>query len=126
MPRTPEQRPPPHPLAATAPGCAAGAPGTVEVMDTPILQQTGPEHFELLLGDGRRRALSLAHHTRRGLGLIGVPPLQVATEAVRILQERGEVLDADPTGAPPESVLDLGAAIGRDPAGFEELRMRLS
>lgn len=94
-------------------------------MDAPILQQTGPESFELLLGDGRRRQLRLAHHTRRGLGLTGVPPLHVATEAVRILEERGplpEVLDAG-DGQP---VLDLGAAVGRDPSGFEELRMRLS
>lgn len=94
-------------------------------MDTPTLQQTGPEQFELFLGDGRRRALALAHHTRRGLGLTGVPPLQVATEAVRILQERGESLDVDHSAAS-DAVLDLGAAVGRDPAGFEELRMRLS
>jgi hypothetical protein len=93
-------------------------------MDAPILQQTGPESFDLLLGDGRRRQLRLAHHTRRGLGLTGVPPLHVATEAVRILEERGplpEVLHGDHA-----QVIDLGAAIGRDPAGFEELRMRLS
>lgn len=94
-------------------------------MDTPLLQQTGPESFELLAGDGRRRALTLAHHTRRGLGLFGVPPLQVATEAVRILQERGEgpeIVGAEGDGGP----LDLGAAVGRDPFGFEELRVRLS
>ncbi len=95
-------------------------------MDAPILQQTGPEHFELFLGDGRRRTLTLAHHTRRGLGLTGVPPLQVATEAVRILQERGDALEAAVTPGEPTPALDLGAAVGRDPAGFEELRMRLS
>jgi hypothetical protein len=94
-------------------------------VDEPLLHQTGPESFELLLGDGRRRALRLAHHTRRGLGLHGVPPLHVATEAVRILQERGATLaelGGDAEGRP----LDLGSAVGRDPAGFEELRMRLS
>lgn len=95
-------------------------------MDAPILQQTGPERFELFLGDGRRRTLTLAHHTRRGLGLTGVPPLQVATEAVRILQERGDALEAAVMPGEPAPPLDLGAAVGRDPAGFEELRMRLS
>lgn len=95
-------------------------------MEPPILQQTGPEDFVLLRGDGRQRRLQLAHHTRRGLGLLGVPPLQVATEAVRILQERGAPLDAERAGGAPDAVLDLGAAVGQDPAGFEELRMRLS
>ena len=88
-------------------------------METPTLVQTGPETFELLLGDGDRRALTLAHHTRRGLGLTGVPPLHVATEAVRILLDRGEVLHGD-------GELDLGPALGRDPSGFEELRVRLA
>ena len=95
-------------------------------MDAPVLQQTGPETFVLLLGDGRRRDLRLAHHTRRGLGLTGVPPLQVATEAVRILQERGAPLERGQQAAGAGEPLDLGAAVGRDPAGFEELRMRLS
>jgi hypothetical protein len=81
--------------------------------------QTGPESFTLLLGDGAPREVRLAHHTRRGLGLAAVPPLQVATEAVRILQERGASLAGD-------GVLDLGAAVGQDPAGMEELRMRLA
>lgn len=88
-------------------------------MDTPTLLQTGPERFELLLGDGHRRVLTLAHHTRRGLDLTGVPPLQVATEAVRILLDRGEPLHGD-------GVLDLGPALGRDPLAFEELRVRLA
>ena len=95
-------------------------------MDAPIIQQTGPESFELLLGDGRRRLLRLAHHTRRGLGLLGVPPLHVATEAVRILQERGEPLEGNGQVEAEREQLDLGAAVGRDPAGFEELRVRLS
>lgn len=88
-------------------------------MEPVTVIQTGPETFDLLLGDGRVRALRLAHHTRRGLGLSGVPPLQVATEAVRILLERGAPLEGD---AP----LDLGPALGRDPVGFEELRARLA
>ncbi len=83
------------------------------------LLQTGPETFDLLLGDGRVRQLRLAQHTRRGLGLTGIPPLQVATEIVAILSERGEVLEG-------EEPLDLGPALGRDPAGFEELRVRLA
>ncbi|TVP71221.1 MAG: hypothetical protein EA340_04910 [Nitriliruptor sp.] len=95
-------------------------------MDAPIIQQTGPESFELLLGEGQRCTLRLAHHTRRGLGLHGVPPLHVATEAVRILQERGERLDGNGEGGTEREEFDLGAAVGRDPAGFEELRMRLS
>ena len=88
-------------------------------MEPPTLVQTGPDTFDLLLGDGRVRALRLAHHTRRGLGLTGIPPLQVATEMVRILLERGAPLDGD-------GPLDLGPALGRDPAGFEELRVRLA
>ncbi len=95
-------------------------------MEPPILQQTGPEDFVLFRGDGRQQRLLLAHHTRRGLGLHGVPPLQVATEAVRILQERERPLEAASATGAPDAVLDLGAAVGRDPAGFEELRMRLS
>lgn len=88
-------------------------------MEPPTLIQTGPDTFELLLGGGRVRELRLAHHTRRGLGLTGIPPLQVATEVVRILSERGEALEGD-------GPLDLGPALGRDPAGFEELRVRLA
>ncbi len=88
-------------------------------MEPPTLIQTGPDTFDLLLGDARVRELRLAHHTRRGLGLAGIPPLQVATEAVRILLERGEALDGD-------EPLDLGPALGRDPVGFEELRVRLA
>lgn len=95
-------------------------------MDHPILHQTGPESFELLLGDGHRRPVRLAHHTRRGLGLTGVPPLQVATEAVRILAERGPLEEVLVVAGEAAEALDLGAAVGRDPAGFEELRMRLS
>jgi hypothetical protein len=88
-------------------------------MEPPSLIQTGPDTFDLLLGDGRVRVVRLAHHTRRGLGLTGTPPLQVATEVVRILLERGETLAGD-------GPLDLGPALGRDPAGFEELRVRLA
>jgi hypothetical protein len=88
-------------------------------MEAWTLIQTGPDSFDLLLGDGRVRVLRLAHHTRRGLGLTGTPPLQVATEVVRILLERGETFDGD-------DPLELGPALGRDPAGFEELRVRLS
>ncbi len=88
-------------------------------MENLILLQTGPEEFDVLLGDGRRRSVTLRHDTRRDLGLSGVPPLHVATEAVRILLERGDDLDAD------GGAMDLGPALGRDPVGFEELRVRL-
>jgi len=88
-------------------------------MENLMLLQTGPEEFDVLLGDGQRRRVTLAHDTRRDLGLTGEPPLHVATEAVRILLERGEVLQGD--GEP----VDLGPALGRDPVGFEELRVRL-
>ncbi|MFU8839254.1 MAG: hypothetical protein ACNA8R_00855 [Nitriliruptoraceae bacterium] len=93
--------------------------GSGTEVEAPTLLQTGPESFVVLLGDGVQREVRLAHHTRRGLGLVAVPPLQVATEAVRIVQERGELLAGD-------GVLDLGVAVGRDPAGMEELRMRLA
>jgi hypothetical protein len=88
-------------------------------VDAPTLLQTGPETFTLLLGDGGRRELRLANRTRRDLGLTGVPPLQAATEAVRILQERGAALTGD-------DPLDLGVAVGQEPSGFEELRVRLT
>lgn len=88
-------------------------------MEPVTLIQTGPDTFDLLLGDGQVRTLRLAHHTRRGLGLSGIPPLQVATEAVRILLERGVSLDGD-------GPLELGPALGRDPVAFEELRVRLA
>ncbi len=98
---------------------AAPYPGTVSAMQPPTLIQTGPETFDLLLGAGRVRVARLAQHTRRGLGLTGIPPLQIATEIVAILSERGEALAG-------EDPLDLGPALGRDPAGFEELRVRLA
>lgn len=109
-----------HPATAGRPDLgAAHTLGTVRPMDPPTLLQTGPETFELLLGDGHRRALTLAHHTRRGLNLMGVPPLQVAMEAVQILLDRGDALHGD-------GELDLGPALGREPSGFEELRVRLA
>ncbi len=89
-------------------------------MDGPVLLQTGPETFQVMLGHGRRVAARLAHHTRRGLGLQGVPPLTVATEIVAFLLER-ETIDTEQGDE-----LELGAAAGRYPEFVDELRSRLS
>jgi hypothetical protein len=87
-------------------------------MDRPTLLQTGPETFTILLGGGRVVTAHLPHHTRRGLGLSGVPPLTVATEMVVFLLER-DGLDGD-------EVVSLGAAVGRYPEFVDELRARLT
>jgi hypothetical protein len=84
----------------------------------PTLLQTGPETFEVWVA-GRRLQARLPHHTRRGLGLTGLPPVHVAGEMVSFLAER----DALP-GAGEE--LDLGRAVGRFPEATEELRARLT
>ena len=83
-----------------------------------MLLQTGPEEFQLLTGDGRRRVLLLAHHTRRGLGATGTPPLAVAEAIVDFLVERDALPDT------PE--IPLGAVAGRFPEFVEEVRARLS
>jgi hypothetical protein len=90
-------------------------------MDTaePTVLQTGPESFEVWV-DGRRRSARLAHRTRRGLGLHGVPPIDVVTETVRFLDERSAW---PPPGV--EGEVDLGPAAGRFPEFTEELRARL-
>ena len=82
-----------------------------------MLLQTGPETFRVMLGGGRQVEVTLAHHTRRGLGLTGTPPLTVATEIVRFLLER-DGLHGDR--------VCLGSAAGRYPGFFDELRSRLS
>ncbi|MFA9446960.1 hypothetical protein [Egicoccus sp. AB-alg6-2] len=86
-------------------------------MDEPVVLQTGPEQFQVLLGGGRRIEATLAHHSRRGLGLHGVPPVQVATEMVRFLLERNDLPEAGP--------VVLAAAAGRYPEFVEEIRARL-
>lgn len=85
----------------------------------PTVLQTGPETFDVWVG-GRRLRARLAHHTRRGLGLQGVPPVQVASEMVAFLAER----DALPGGDAGE--VELGRAAGRFPEFSEELRTRLT
>lgn len=90
-------------------------------MDEPVLLQTGPESFRVLLGGGRELPATLSHVTRRGLGAHGLPPLTVATEIVRFLVERGAL----PTSTDGEPV-SLGAAAGRQPGSIDELRSRLS
>lgn len=85
-------------------------------VDEPALLQTGPETFRVLLGGGHEIIAELPHHTRRGLGLTGVPPLIVAAEIVRFLDERDAL--AGPT-------ISLGAAAGRFPEFVEEISARL-
>ncbi len=85
-------------------------------MVEPTLLQTGPETFRILLGGGHQIEAVLEHHTRRGLGLTGIPPLIVAAEIVRFLEERDAL-----TG--PQ--LALGAAAGRFPEFVEEITARL-
>ena len=86
-------------------------------MARPVLLQTGPETFRVLLGDGRTILAELPHHLRRGLGLTGVPPLTVATELVDFLLEQ-DGIDGDE--------VSLGAAAGRYPGFVDELRSRLA
>lgn len=88
----------------------------------PTVLQTGPETFDVWV-DGRRLHARLAHRTRRGLGLAGVPPVQVATELVAFLAERDALPPAGPGGEVAE--VELGRAAGRFPELTEELRARL-
>jgi hypothetical protein len=86
-------------------------------MDELVVLQTGPESFRVL-GGGRDLTATLAHHTRRGLGLHGVPPVQVATEIARFLLERDAL--------PREGVeLPLVTVAGRFPGFVDEVRSRL-
>jgi hypothetical protein len=86
-------------------------------VDELVVLQTGPETFRLL-GGGRDVPVRLAHHTRRGLGLQGVPPVAVVTEIARFLAER----DALPSG---DGEVALAAEAGRFPGFVDELRSRL-
>jgi hypothetical protein len=86
-------------------------------VDDVVVLQTGPETFRVL-GGGRDLTATLAHHTRRGLGVHGVPPVQVATELARFLLER----EALPEGPGPVA---LAAVAGRFPGFVDELRSRL-
>lgn len=83
-----------------------------------MLLQIGPERFRVLLGGGREIDATLSHTTRRGLGMHGVPPLTVASEIVRFLQEHDDLPDGGD--------VSLGAAAGRHPGWVDELRARLS
>lgn len=88
--------------------------GTVEVLAT-----EDPERFTVLLGDGRVHSATLAHQTRRGLGLHGVPPVVVARELVLLIVENGRWPESD------DEVV-LTAVAGAMPGGFaDELRTRL-
>lgn len=95
----------------------------------PTVLQTGPETFEVWV-EGHRASARLSHRTRRGLGLSGVPPVEVASELVRFLCERhawpwsGSRESVD-VGADLRREVDLGPAAGRFPEFTEELRARL-
>lgn len=90
-------------------------------MEQPPVLQTGPDRFRVFPAHGPSVEVVLAHHTRRGLGLAGVPPLAVATEMVMFLLERGESL----IGIDHDVPLSLGQAVGRYPEFVDELRARL-
>jgi hypothetical protein len=84
-----------------------------------VLATADPERFTVLFGDGRVHTATLAHRTRRGLGLHGVPPVLVARELVAIVVEAGRWPESD------DEVV-LAAVAGAVPGGFvEELRARL-
>ncbi|MCC5949189.1 MAG: hypothetical protein JJT89_12105 [Nitriliruptoraceae bacterium] len=84
----------------------------------PVVLQTGPEHFQVLLGDGIVREANLAAHTRRALGP-GRTPLEVATTIVHLAREQG-TWPREQAGP-----IDLGRLAGTTPTGIEELRHRL-
>jgi hypothetical protein len=96
-------------------------------VDELVVLQTGPETFRIL-GGGRDLTATVAHHTRRGLGLHGVPPVQVATELARFLLERGALPAASPDGAgrSVDGPVELAALAGRHPGFVDELRSRLA
>jgi hypothetical protein len=97
-------------------------------VDDLVVLQTGPETFRIL-GDGRDLTATVAHHTRRGLGLHGVPPVQVATELARFLLERGALPDGGAAGtgrAGGDRPVELAALAGRHAGFVDELRSRLA
>lgn len=94
-------------------------------MVDPVVLQTGPETFRVLLGGGRELQATLRHTTRRGLGAHGVPPVVVATEVVRFLLEHGDLRAGGNEAAGGSQTLELGAAAGRHPGFVDELRSRL-
>ncbi|MEX1163706.1 MAG: hypothetical protein WEB03_09005 [Nitriliruptor sp.] len=84
-----------------------------------VLATEDPERFTVLFGDGRVHTATLAHRTRRGLALHGVPPVQVARELVALIVENDRWPESD------DEVV-LAAVAGAMPGGFtEELRSRL-
>lgn len=86
-----------------------------------LVAQTDAERFEVTLMEGghaaSRHVVTLPRHTRRGLGLHGVPPSTVVEEGIRFLLERL------PAGDLPRE-LSLPAEAGRFPEWVEELRVR--
>jgi hypothetical protein len=89
------------------------------VTDVEVLATADPERFTVLFGDGRVHTATLAHRTRRGLGLHGVPPVHIARELVALIVEHDRWPESD------DEVV-LVAVAGALPGGFvEELRARL-
>jgi hypothetical protein len=86
-----------------------------------VVLQLGPDRFRVLVaGTGGRseHEVRLPQHARQGLGLRGVPPVQVVEESFRFLLERKE-----PADIPAAFVLPTIA--GEFPEYPEEIRMRL-
>jgi hypothetical protein len=91
--------------------------GSVPDVDDLVVLQDDPERFRVLRGDGRVTVGLLPHHSRRGLGLPGVPPLAVARELALLLQEH----DALPDGE-----VALVPAAAQVPGFLDEVRARLT
>jgi hypothetical protein len=93
--------------------------------------QMDAEDFDVTLDDGTVIQVTLRVSTRAGLGIRGVPPIAVVTEAVGLLEEAQAWppagVSTDPaegpaTGSSPVDVVGLVAAT---PGGLDELRARL-
>ncbi|MEX1177269.1 MAG: hypothetical protein WEB09_02300 [Nitriliruptor sp.] len=85
-----------------------------------MLATADPERFTVLFGEGRVHTATLPNHTRRGLALHGVPPVEVARELVALIVENGRWPESD------DEVV-LPAVAGAMPGGFaDELRARLT
>jgi hypothetical protein len=85
--------------------------------------QMDAEDFDVVLDDGTVIRVTLRVDTRAGLGIRGVPPIAVVTEAVGLLEEA----EAWPP-APASDVsvrVDVVGLVAGSPGGLDELRARL-